>query len=53
MTRYKLNNDRVIETKTNNVVCSGPISHNVFKRLNSGAGFLGFTPDFFCRSISQ
>jgi hypothetical protein len=57
--RYdKISNDRfkVIETKTNlvllNDVCYNK-ARETTKKLNSGAGFQGFTPEFFLNDVEK
>lgn len=52
MSDYKLVDERIIENKTSNTVYSGKELYKMLDKLNSGTGFSGWTPDFFCDRIS-
>jgi hypothetical protein len=50
--KYILEKDKIVEVQTEHIIyrnCSD--IKQKFKRLNSGAGFQGFTPNFILSSI--
>lgn len=52
MKNYQLKKEKIIETKTANTIYSGKNVEKIFDKLNSGSGFIGWTPTFFCRKIN-
>lgn len=51
MKQYIKVNDNIIETKTSNTIYSGHDCKKLYRHLNGGGGFNGFTPDFFLNRI--
>lgn len=51
MMNYQITKDSIIEIKTKHVVARSKCSKSlktIFKKLISGSGFEGETPNFFC-----
>ena len=48
---YSNNGSKVIEIPTGNIVYEGNNAKKVAKKLNSGAGFRGLTPEFILRPV--
>lgn len=53
MKQYKRVNESVIETKTSNTIYTGQESKSIYRHLNGGGGFCGFTPEFFLQRVKK
>lgn len=51
--QYRLVNSNIVEEKTENFVYSGKDQNGILKKLNSGTGFSGWTPSFFCSKLNE
>lgn len=48
---YQLNNDKIIDLRTGNVVITGKSDkiREIYRKMKRGSGFNEFTPEFFCQ----
>ena len=53
MKQHTRMNESVIETKTPSTIYTGQNSKAIYRHLNGGVGFCGFTPEFFLQRIMR